>query len=124
MGRFNLLGLAVLASLPSLVTANPGTSSRPFSEPFMLTSELAGRRTFDYVVIGRFGCHLACQVILRPRSLAGGGTAGLVVATRLSEDPDTTVAVIEAGPHHVDEPLVDTPGEYDPSYCRSPQNSR
>ncbi|TFK80961.1 GMC oxidoreductase [Polyporus arcularius HHB13444] len=73
MGRFNLLGLAVLASLTNLVTAGP-----------------AGRRTFDYVVVG-------------------GGTAGLVVATRLSEDPDTTVAVIEAGPHHVDEPLVDTP---------------
>ncbi|RPD65308.1 alcohol oxidase [Lentinus tigrinus ALCF2SS1-6] len=50
----------------------------------------AGHKTFDYVVIG-------------------GGTAGLVVATRLSEDPGTTVAVIEAGPHHVNEPLVDTP---------------
>ncbi|TBU35744.1 hypothetical protein BD311DRAFT_12890 [Dichomitus squalens] len=48
-------------------------------------------RTFDYVVVG-------------------GGTAGLVVAARLSEDPHTTVAVIEAGTHHVNEPLVDTPG--------------
>ena len=34
--------------------------------------------TFDYVVIG-------------------GGTAGLVLATRLAQDPNTTVAVIEAG---------------------------
>ncbi|KAI0690659.1 alcohol oxidase [Cerioporus squamosus] len=73
MRRLNVLSLAVLASLPHLLRANP-----------------AGHRTFDYVVIG-------------------GGTAGLVVATRLSEDPDTTVAVIEAGPHHVNEPLVDTP---------------
>ena len=35
-------------------------------------------RTFDYVV-------------------AGGGTAGLAVAYRLSQDPDVSVAVIEAG---------------------------
>ncbi|KAI0647356.1 alcohol oxidase [Trametes meyenii] len=47
-------------------------------------------KTFDYVIIG-------------------GGTAGLVVAARLSEDPHISVAVIEAGIHHVGEPLVDTP---------------
>ena len=40
-------------------------------------SELNGK-TFDYVVIG-------------------GGQAGLVVASRLSENPDVSVAVIEAG---------------------------
>ncbi|KAI0780702.1 alcohol oxidase [Trametes elegans] len=46
--------------------------------------------TYDYIVVG-------------------GGTAGLVVAARLTEDPTTTVAVVEAGIHHVNEPLVDTP---------------
>lgn len=40
---------------------------------------LARCQTFDYVIIG-------------------GGTSGLVIANRLSEDPDVTVAVIEAGP--------------------------
>ena len=36
------------------------------------------KRTFDYVVVG-------------------GGTAGLAVAARLSEDPSKNVAVVEAG---------------------------
>lgn len=39
---------------------------------------LPGNATFDYVVVG-------------------GGTAGLVIATRLAEDPSKLVAVVEAG---------------------------
>ncbi|MFK4185882.1 GMC family oxidoreductase [Streptomyces sparsogenes] len=42
---------------------------------------------FDYVVIG-------------------GGTAGSVIASRLTEDPDVRVAVIEGGPSDVDRPEV------------------
>lgn len=47
---------------------------------FLLGSHfgLPGDRTFDYVVVG-------------------GGTAGLAIATRLSEDPLKLVAVVEAG---------------------------
>ncbi|CUA69182.1 Pyranose dehydrogenase 1 [Rhizoctonia solani] len=48
-------------------------------------------QTFDYVVVG-------------------GGTAGLTVAARLSEDPKVSVGVIEAGPYFENDPLVDTPG--------------
>ncbi|KAI0709496.1 alcohol oxidase [Earliella scabrosa] len=57
---------------------------------YVAASETGRGRTFDYVVVG-------------------GGTAGLVVAGRLSEDPHVTVAVIEAGAHHVDEPMINTP---------------
>ncbi|MFD0484211.1 GMC family oxidoreductase [Kineococcus sp. GCM10028916] len=50
-------------------------------------SEFSDLGEFDYVV-------------------AGGGTAGCVVAARLSEDPDVTVCVLEAGPSDVDDPNV------------------
>ncbi|CEL58748.1 Alcohol dehydrogenase [acceptor] OS=Pseudomonas putida GN=alkJ PE=3 SV=1 [Rhizoctonia solani AG-1 IB] len=49
-----------------------------------------GGREFDYVVVG-------------------GGTAGLTIAARLSEDPETTVGVIEAGDYFPDDPLINTP---------------
>lgn len=53
-------------------------------------SSLSGK-TFDYVVVG-------------------GGSAGLVVANRLSADPSITVAVIEAGN---DGPLPDHGAVFD-----------
>ncbi|KIW88408.1 uncharacterized protein Z519_10977 [Cladophialophora bantiana CBS 173.52] len=46
---------------------------------------------FDYVVVG-------------------GGTAGAVVAARLSEDPSVRVGVIEAGQNRLGDPLIETPG--------------
>ncbi|KAF9510528.1 GMC oxidoreductase [Hydnum rufescens UP504] len=51
------------------------------------------KNTFDYIVVG-------------------GGTAGLVVATRLSEDARVTVGVLEAGGYHPEEPLINVPGYF------------
>ncbi|KLO19184.1 alcohol oxidase [Schizopora paradoxa] len=61
----------------------------------------------------------------------GGGTCGLTLAGRLSEDPNVNVLVIEAGTHHVNDPLVDVPGnrgralanpKYDWAFSTVPQS--
>lgn len=65
--------------------------------------------------------------------IVGGGTAGLVVAARLSENPDITVGVLEAGKNRLGDMLVDCPGlflqtfsntEYDWAFKTEPQASR
>lgn len=76
----------------------------------MSPEELA-TKSFDYVIIG-------------------GGTAGLTLAARLSEDENVTVAVLEAGGDRLNDPMVNTPGlsiqlmdkpEYDWSFQTVPQ---
>lgn len=42
--------------------------------------------------------------------IAGGGTAGIALATRLSEEPQLQVLVLEAGGSHDNDPTVLTPG--------------
>lgn len=75
-------------------TLGPGSSTCSIEE--------FTRNTFDYII-------------------CGGGTAGLAIAARLSENPDVRVGVVEAGKNRIGDPLVDTPAAFvqmfeDPEY--------
>ncbi|KAF8804963.1 alcohol oxidase [Phlegmacium glaucopus] len=69
------------------------------------------KHDFDYVIIG-------------------GGTAGLCLAARLTEDPNISVLVLEAGQSHLADPTINIPGhlgyhinkpEYDWAFPTVPQ---
>ena len=62
--------------------------------------------------------------------ICGGGTAGLVLAARLTENPDVKVGVLEAGADKRGDMLIDTPAafmktyknpDYDWGYMTAPQ---
>jgi choline dehydrogenase-like flavoprotein len=55
--------------------------------------------------------------------VVGGGTAGLVVAARLTENPAVRVGVIEAGQNRMDNKQVSTPCLY-PSLIGRPEYNR
>jgi choline dehydrogenase-like flavoprotein len=44
--------------------------------------------------------------------ILGGGTAGLAIAARLTENPNVTVGVLEAGRNLLNDMLVDTPAAF------------
>lgn len=61
--------------------------------PVLKTVDEFCKKSFDYIIIG-------------------GGTAGLTVAARLSENPRVTVGVIEAGQSKLDDSNILTPAAY------------
>ncbi|KAI9742791.1 MAG: hypothetical protein M1818_003520 [Claussenomyces sp. TS43310] len=68
-------------------------AATPATLPVLRTLENFLEGSYDYVVVG-------------------GGTSGLTVAARLSEDPNVNVAVIEAGGARIGDPAVLTPAAF------------
>ncbi|KAF8602842.1 alcohol oxidase [Ceratobasidium sp. AG-I] len=66
------------------------TSARSLPRSLTTSGASFASQTFDYVVIG-------------------GGTAGLAIAARLTENSSISVGVIEAGQYITNDPLIDTP---------------
>lgn len=82
--RMKAISFVVTATLP-LVFALP---TRFFPVHYMISEpETVVNKTFDYII-------------------AGGGLTGLTVASRLSEDPNISVLVIEGGNNDYDDPRV------------------
>lgn len=70
------------------IPASESAISNIFESP-----EAFAARKYDYVIVG-------------------GGTAGLVIAARLTENADVTVGVIEAGKNKLGDTRVDIPGYF------------
>lgn len=92
------LGSSLLLGSASLVSAA--------ANPRSACSQADGALNFDYVIVG-------------------GGTAGLVLANRLTEDADVTVAVVEAGtlPEDVSGNWTQVPGYAGKFFSGAPEMS-
>ena len=70
--------------------------------------------TYDYIVVSGMYLDPTIRPPFRQTNVVRhiGGTAGLIVTARLTENPDVKVGVIEAGANHMDDKQICTPCLY------------
>ena len=76
---------------------------------FAALRTISALESYDYVYVGAF-CYVETLLSLTGDSVIGGGTAGLTLANRLTENPKTSVIVLEAGEDLSSDPNVLAPG--------------
>jgi hypothetical protein len=73
--------------------------SKTLTAVLLTLAYTASAETYDYI-IGE-GSPSSCACDLTTSALVGGGSTGLTVAGRLTEDPNVSVLVLEAGEAYV-----------------------
>lgn len=94
-----LLSLVVIATLSTVHAAIPGYTQNGGQTRLLGSSfGVPGiNATFDYVVSSTRVPIMEKDMLTHDWQIVGGGTAGLTIAARLTEDPNLSVAVVEAG---------------------------
>ena len=112
--------MVILSKIPTVETVDGTQFSSPIFPPtrryIYSPVRPVPRHNVPRPILPRFNLLVIMASTTLPSSanylIVGGGTAGLVVACRLSENPDVHVVVLESGPDRTQDPQVRDPNAW------------